>query len=107
MKKEASVKIDNHNGLVCPMCGGSNLHQGAVKHYYRRYEDDEVGLLTVVTGNTVAARADMPMKESPSIRRDGIRIEMACEACGDLITDLAIYQQKGTTYTTWLYDEDV
>lgn len=64
-------------------------------------------MLTVVTGNTVAASSDLPMKESPSIRRNGLRIEMACEGCGDLITDLAIYQHKGTTYITWMYDEDV
>ena len=107
MKKEASIKMNLGNDLVCPMCGGSNLHQGAVKHYHRRYEDDEVGMLTVVTGNTVVASSDLPMRESPSIRRDGIRVEMACEGCGDLITDLAIYQHKGTTYITWMYDEDV
>jgi hypothetical protein len=107
MKKEAAFKINSENGLVCPMCGGSNLHQGAVKHYCRTHEDDEVGMLTVVTGNTVAASSDLPMKESPSIRRNGLRIEMACEGCGDLITDLAIYQHKGTTYITWMYDEDV
>ena len=107
MKKEAAIKIVSRNGLACPICGESNLHQGAVKHYYRRYEDDEVGMLTVVTGNTVATSSGLPMKESPSIRRDGLRIEMACEGCGDLITDLAIYQHKGTTYITWMYDEDV
>jgi hypothetical protein len=107
MKKEAAIKIVPRNGLACPMCGGLNLHQGAVKHYCRTHEDDELGMLTVVTGNTVAVSSDLPMKESPSTRRNGLRIEMSCEGCGDLITDLAIYQHKGTTYITWMYDEDV
>jgi hypothetical protein len=107
MKKEAIPKTTSHNELLCPICGGSNLHQGAVKHYARTFEDDPFGMLTVVTGNTVVTSSGVTMDQSPSTRRDGIRIEMACEACGDLITDLAIYQHKGVTYITWMFDEDV
>ena len=107
MKKEASIKINQLNDLSCPICDGMYLHQGAVKHYNRENEDDCVGMLTVVTGNTVAASSGMTMEQNPSLRRNGFRIEMSCETCNDLIADLAVYQHKGATYISWMFDEDV
>ena len=107
MKKEAPIKINSLNDLSCPVCNGMYLHQGAVKHYSRRFEDSEIGMLAVVTGDTVAATADTTMQENPSRRRNGIRIEMSCETCDDLIADLAIYQHKGSTYISWMFEEDV
>ena len=80
--------------LVCPNCGGENLHHGRVSVYNRWSEDEEKGLCVSIDAQN--ATITDAMKGNPSIRRDGIKIELSCECC-DHESVLTISQHKGYT----------
>lgn len=87
--------------LLCPLCGGNNLHHGAVTVFSRSEDDDNVRR-TIVDRNSVTVR-DMPNNVSgnPSSRRNGLRIGFECENCDTAELSLDIWQHKGTTYVVW------
>ena len=96
-----NMRMDN-GVVVCPSCGGLNLHHGAVEHFHRYYEDDPKGTNICVENGVIQTFVNADMSGSPSSRRSGMRIDMECEACGELSHDLAIYQHKGVTIIEWV-----
>lgn len=87
--------------LLCPVCGGNNLHQGKVRVYQRDHEDGP-GTLTVVSAPDSVSVSRLEDKDSPG-RRDTLRIEFGCEDICRPFT-LEIQQHKGLTYMMWLAD---
>ena len=83
--------------LLCPACGGNNLHQDQVDVWQRPIEDGQqmhsiVGECMTTVGIGGAG--------NPSNRRDGLTIQFSCEHCpADPV--LAIWQHKGNTYMEW------
>ena len=110
------IQIDNMNygALVCPSCGGSNLHHEAVHVWSRHGEDATKGTYVRADGKSSCVESDAPMDGNPSRRRDGLTIEFSCEACSGAPVGasrnpsdepqkhcLHIVQHKGTTYLSW------
>ena len=95
--------IDVMDQLVCPCCGGPNLHHGDVAVYHRHQEDAQVNV-TVVSGREISTTSDVTVSRNPSSRRDGITIAMECEECNSKLL-LGISQHKGSTYFTWHHIE--
>jgi len=81
--------------LICPGCGGSNLHQVKVEVFNRDREDSKTGLHVEIVGQMLSLDEDI--NDSPSDRRDGLDIYFGCEECPEIVR-LSIYQHKGTTY---------
>jgi hypothetical protein len=101
-----------HNALLCPQCGGNNLHQGAVHVWQRSNEDSENGTYVCAQNSISQVQFDANMGGNPSRRRDGMTIEFECENCGGgpvphqnpadtKKSYLHIVQHKGTTYLSW------
>lgn len=89
------VKIDEDaDVLLCPKCGGNNLHHATVSVFVRSGED-QASTVTTIGSESLAINLD-----NPSDRRDGIRIMFSCENC-DLSNDLTIVQHKGCTHVRW------
>ena len=112
----ALVLIDNSNygALLCPSCGGSNLHQMAVHVWERHTEDAAQGTYTCADGKASRVELNAAMAGNPSRRRDGLTIEFSCESCNGYPVGaernpadsqpnqcLHIVQHKGTTYLSW------
>ena len=93
------LEFEDHM-LVCPVCGGLNLHHELVS-VYSRNEDDATARLTTVNHDhtTVGASVDT----GPGDRRGGLVIEFSCETCLEKAPrfELCVYQHKGSTYTEW------
>jgi hypothetical protein len=88
------ARVGEHSELICPCCGGNNLHHAGVAVFERQHEDGP--LQTALIHNMA-----QPLPENPSARRDGLVIEFWCESsCGRM--RLAISQHKGCTYFNWL-----
>jgi hypothetical protein len=88
--------------LVCPTCGGNNLHHYRVDTFDRN-EDAPNGLHARITGGRVAINHDIT--GNPSTRRDGLIVRFWCESgCPDSM--LTIAQHKGTTFVA-MKPEDV
>ena len=85
------------NGLECPCCKESNLHQKKIDVFFRKEEDSNDGIFKSIDRNGVDY---INGSRNPSSRRDGILINFWCEHC-DADPDLAIYQHKGSTYVEW------
>jgi len=84
------------DALLCPACGGSNLHQGRVEVFHRHREEAPSTAIAVVDGMLVDADA----ARNPSSRRQGLLVHFGCETC-PAEPSLAIYQHKGTTFVLW------
>jgi hypothetical protein len=81
--------------LLCPVCGGNNLHHGEVEVFTRKKEDSAEGAHVTVRENGWAD-ADRDMTLNPSARRDGVLIHLSCEGgCGPFVLQIA--QHKGET----------
>ena len=97
-----NVAVDEYGGLLCPICGGANLHHELVEVFDRKKEDSTTGW-HVSSGDGKPPRIDTQMKGNPSERRDGIIVHMWCENCTDeggnpVPIELTIAQHKGTTF---------
>lgn len=79
--------------LVCPHCGGLNLHHEGVSVFERSAEDGPVHAVH-------CGVADGRQPLNPSARRSGVVIGLWCEGCEKRHL-LNIAQHKGTTYLTW------
>lgn len=88
-----SVRISDELELVCPACGGANLHHETLEWWTREREDGEASVQILGKPITGASR-------NPSSRRDGVRIRFFCEHGCD-VPPLDIRQHKGTTYVSW------
>ena len=86
--------------VTCPKCKETYTHHGATRLFTRDTEDADTGNLVVSEGFSTLVKAQAPMGNNPSRRRNGIAIDMECEACGP-IGRLAIFQHKGQTFIGW------
>ena len=84
-----------HDVLMCPACGGGNLHHYQTDIYNRSQEDSDTGLFVSVRDQEII-QSDFIDKSNPSLRRDGIRLWLTCEGCNRLTT-FEIAQHKGET----------
>jgi len=97
------VRFGQDNELVCPRCGGENLHHVAVTAY-DRHEDDVRETVTTFRNELVASHREPAIAtNNPSTRRHGLTISFTCEECsGDTeVIELALAQHKGSTYLRW------
>ena len=113
MKQSLLITDASGNGsLHCPLCGGYNLHHEAVAVYTglcpREDLSKEQEVIVHTNGTVEDGYTLRTGTRNPSLRREGIRIRMSCESCSydpanpeDAISDLVIYQHKGTTYIEW------
>jgi hypothetical protein len=89
-------------GLACPACGCNNLHHDGIR-YFTRCEDDEDVQVVMVGGYEEDVRVTTRPNSgsgNPSGRRSGMVVQFYCEVC-PVLSSLAIYQHKGTTYIEW------
>jgi uncharacterized C2H2 Zn-finger protein len=89
--------------LQCPRCGGDYLHHSGVKVYCRSEDSSPGTTYTRVHSkgihNAIFRSVEM---DNPSLRRDGVVIEFACENCGEgKGIELTIAQHKGQTQIGW------
>lgn len=90
-------ELDGLN-LLCPSCGGNNLHQQHTTVATRPRED----ALGVVFTVSAARSAVSPATEDSYVgRRGDICIAFSCEECGDGTRTLVIQQHKGSTLVWW------
>jgi len=92
----------SHGLLLCPVCGGNNLHHVGVEVFWRKDEDAESGF-HLCSGDSQPVLITTDQLSNPSTRRDGLKIRFECE-CGCHKTHgitLLIRQHKGTTYLEW------
>jgi hypothetical protein len=98
------VVVDEDRVLLCPVCGGTNLHQLSIDAYQRVEEDAEARLTRVPVGGGVPEHALVDPSNVPG-RRDALCIEFVCEECHgpDSSTPYALWiqQHKGCTYLSW------
>lgn len=85
--------------LVCPACGGLNLHHEKIE-IFERAEDSVTGLH--VTVENLKLELDNKLDGNPSTRRHGMKIQFSCETC-KAIPVLSICQHKGQTYVSFDY----
>lgn len=86
------VRQGGEDVLVCPACGGENLHQLYAQVVMRQREDEVKPLAVYVDRSGVsAARA-----QEKRTRRDAVRIHFRCEHCPQM-SCLEILQHKGQT----------
>ena len=64
--------------LMCPVCGGGNLHHAGVTVYDRSEDAETVRETHVGVDVTIGTTSG---KRNPSSRRDGLAIEFYCEGC--------------------------
>lgn len=88
--------FDENRMMVCPCCGGNNLHQVQVKAFFRE-ENSSNDTRVLIKQGYVTQHFN---GENPSARRDGLRIQFECEHC-EADPELAIVQHKGSTYIYW------
>lgn len=93
--------IDNggEGTLVCPHCGGSQLHQSRAEVFFRG-EDQSDGIYVGVSGEAELAMVKRGQTGNPSPRRDGLRIWFTCEGCPQH-SSLVVIQHKGDTLVHW------
>jgi hypothetical protein len=94
--------------LVCPSCGGDNLHHDRVDVYWREHEDAPSSLakINAVSGAEMDRGGPFENRHeiygvavsegNPSARRHGVRIWFECELC-DADVFMNIAQHKGLT----------
>jgi hypothetical protein len=111
-KERSTVAFDQFGEVVlCPHCGGNNLHQTNTT-IYERGEDADKTRVMAQSGNEMVV-TDFPSQDvlNPSRRRHGLIIEFWCESChsgsddAETLTNphrLAIFQHKGCTFMMWV-----
>jgi len=98
------AKIDSDtspDALLCPYCGGNNLHQGTVVVYDRNEDADKVRRTIVNQGAVSSAEIDNNTSGNPSLRRHALTIFFECELCQHADLQLHIIQHKGITFVEW------
>ena len=107
MRGDPGVSWGDHGELICPDCGGDNLHQDEVRVYTRRGEDQN-GVLVTVDEDGKTSTVAMPA-ESLRGRRESLLISYWCECCHEGISSapllwLELQQDRGCTFATWASD---
>lgn len=93
--------------LLCPRCGGNNLHHVDVQVFCRD-EDAPESTCTTVMGTGEATMKMVDSRLNPSGRRDGLKVRFYCETCSFCShcnrLALTIVQHKGCTFLEWVED---
>lgn len=91
---EVKVTRDDDQMLLCPACGGDNVHHSAVVVRSRPGEDQE-GIEVLVVGGvtTTTTHADFVG------RRDDLEIRIWCETCPARFA-IRFVQHKGNTFVS-------
>ena len=90
-----AISPPEESEVLCSNCGGPNTHHFNVEIFEREKEDSEKGLHLAMYCGTAFISKDLD--GCPSPRRDGVIIHLECEHC-NAVTEIAIYQHKGSTY---------
>ena len=104
MIEDTTVKLgvsDTDQYLVCPCCGGKNLHQIKARMIFK--DEDMDGVEHTVSKKLGGEVQSRPMKAKMIAgRRDVMYIDFSCETCSeaDLYT-LKIQQYMGKTIISW------
>lgn len=111
---EPELEGDYEGGpLLCPYCGGDNLHQADLQ-VFSRGEDSVsqyVAVRNMATDNPeiITQKDTSGQDENPSGMRQGILLSFECESNFSVEGTshphnplLAIYQHKGCTYMDWV-----
>jgi len=102
-----NIKLSTFNDasdLICPRCGGEDMHQEQVCLYNR--EEDEEETLVIESSDTSNKRVSIytidstSIMKNPSPRRHGLTITFYCEGCSKR-SKLYIIQHKGHTFV-WI-----
>lgn len=102
-----TVDVGSHTSdLICPRCGGENLHHDGAT-FFDRSEDAPQEVVIKVHGSSASSSIqEARLTENPSSRRHGMLIHFSCETCpspkGRI--NLAIAQHKGCTEISWQFD---
>lgn len=92
---------ENNGALICPSCGGTELHHELVDVWVRN-EDEPVALCMGVTTGSGAVHPSLePAESCPSERRDAVSVHFWCESCDDKSV-LHVVQHKGSTFLSLL-----
>lgn len=111
---KSRVAFTNETDLVCPSCGGFNLHQYEIAVFARDEDQPFVTRTTVPNGPCLDARnreQGRPERaamvdhvrnspKNPSARRQGAVIRFWCEGCRAR-PELTIAQHKGAEEMVW------
>jgi hypothetical protein len=106
MDAHRRVDMSWNHVLLCPKCGGNNLHHDAVAVFDRSDENGPIRATLVDDAVTVkiVSREESVQLGNPSDRRSGLAIDFLCESCGSLPGPLTIEQHKGETYMKWSFE---
>jgi hypothetical protein len=103
--REARLPVidPGNGGLACPSCDSMNLHHDGIRYFTRGEDDEDVQVVSVggYEGDVSVATRPNSGSGNPSGRRTGMVIQFYCEIC-PVLSSLAIYQHKGTTYIEWV-----
>ena len=89
---------NNEPELVCPSCGGLNLHQDRIE-VFDRDEDAKASVHVIV--EDIKATVDCELARNPSRRRTALTIQFTCEGCSSKPL-MTVLQHKGCTYVTFV-----
>lgn len=100
----------NHDSvdLVCPRCGGFNLHHVGVRMYERSEDQPTVTLIETYGDRVKVTPRVSSDRANPSSRRHGMVVMFDCELCNspegeeDRI-ELRFAQHKGSTEVSWFF----
>ena len=86
--------------LICPSCGGANLHHGAVEVAERKEEDQEGRIVTLGDGKPPQVEHADADSSRFAGRRNQLTVQFSCEGC-EATPWLLLVQHKGTTFLGW------
>lgn len=93
--EETGVYTTTFDRLICPVCGGGDMHQNTVEIFNREKEDSDKGTYVKIDKDNVTT-SDDANTNNPSPRRQGMYVHLDCE-CGVKLR-LTIGQHKGSTF---------
>jgi hypothetical protein len=96
MENEIKYSDDVEGSIICPSCGGGNLHHLTVTAENRDTEDGPATRV-VSRGKTVT----VDRTENPANRRSNLYVDFDCETC-EATPRLELIQHKGSTYLRWI-----
>ena len=97
MRQRVEYGDHSDGNILCPRCGSGYTHQHEVA-VFNRSEDAEEWVCTTVAWRLI--NQELNTEGNPSRRRQGLRISIECEECGEY-SGLNIYQHKGQTFIEW------
>lgn len=102
---QSGEKLTVQDGvLLCPRCGGNNLHHCMIVIFARDGEDRDGTVITVdkTEGDPWTLATERRGSGDFPGRRGSVEIDFSCETCGDHdALTLLVRQHKGETLMRW------